>query len=134
MPSDTDRPSFQCVHFASDDEFAGVRDHAASRGGAVFELDATGVRDKDALLARVAAAMDFPEYFGGNWDAVADCLGDLSWREAPAYVLCVHGANELFAYAFEPAGEFISVWQSAAERWAGEGVPFHLVFVRSSTG
>lgn len=32
--------------------------------------------DKASFLAVVAAALHFPDYFGYNWDALADCLGD----------------------------------------------------------
>ncbi|WP_446686701.1 barstar family protein [Pseudofulvimonas gallinarii] len=27
----------------------------------------------------MAAVFRFPEWFGDNWDALADCLADLSW-------------------------------------------------------
>ncbi|WP_190133070.1 barstar family protein [Streptomyces mashuensis] len=41
------------------------------------------VHDKAAFLDRCAADLDFPSWFGHNWDALADCLTDLSWwREA----------------------------------------------------
>lgn len=49
--------------------------------GAWLRLD--GVHDKAAFLDRCARDLDFPDWFGHNWDALADCLTDLSWwREA----------------------------------------------------
>ncbi|WP_211322387.1 barstar family protein [Paracidovorax anthurii] len=38
-----------------------------------------GIGSKTELLAVLASAGHFPEYFGGNWDALEDCLRDLSW-------------------------------------------------------
>ena len=38
-----------------------------------------GVRSKIELLETLASAGNFPDYFGGNWDALQDCLRDLSW-------------------------------------------------------
>jgi hypothetical protein len=38
-----------------------------------------GTDDKELLLRLIAAALNFPGYFGFNWDALDECLGDLSW-------------------------------------------------------
>jgi Barstar (barnase inhibitor) len=38
-----------------------------------------GIRSKADLLAALASAGRFPDHFGGNWDALLDCLRDLSW-------------------------------------------------------
>ncbi|WP_327357510.1 barstar family protein [Streptomyces sp. NBC_01304] len=46
-------------------------------------LDLDGVGDKAAFMDRCARVLDLPDYFGRNWDALADCLTDLSWA-APA--------------------------------------------------
>ena len=35
------------------------------------------VREKNAFLGACASALDFPEYFGQNWDSFYDCLTDL---------------------------------------------------------
>jgi hypothetical protein len=41
-----------------------------------FEVDCAAVRNKQALMTALAAGLDFPDYFGANWDALADCLTD----------------------------------------------------------
>src|SRR5262245_6192975 len=39
----------------------------------------TGIQTKEALLRELAQRLRFPEYFGANWDALDECIGDLSW-------------------------------------------------------
>jgi hypothetical protein len=68
-----------------------------------------------------AKALGFPDWFGRNWDALHDCLGDLSWLEAPGHVLLMDG---------DAGGdELLEVLGSAAEYWAAQGKPFFAVFV-----
>lgn len=38
-----------------------------------------GIRTKTDLLKALADQGRFPDYFGDNWDALLDCLRDLSW-------------------------------------------------------
>jgi RNAse (barnase) inhibitor barstar len=47
---------------------------ARSLGYAVFEIDCDRAKSKSAVLRAIATAVDFPEYFGGNLDALLDCL------------------------------------------------------------
>jgi hypothetical protein len=84
------------------------------------------VTDKVALLRRIAAKLDFPGWFGENWDALEDCLTDLSWREAEGNILVVEGFQFLPA---EDLGVLIDVMISAAKFWAGRGKPFFAVFI-----
>lgn len=52
-------------------------------------IDCGGCADKKELHARIAAAMNFPHWYGHNLDALRDCLIDLDeahitltgWRE-----------------------------------------------------
>jgi hypothetical protein len=84
------------------------------------------VTEKTALLRRVAAKLGFPAWFGENWDALEDCLTDLSWREAQGHVLAFAGFQFLPA---DDLGVLIDVMISAAEFWAGQGKPFFAVFI-----
>jgi hypothetical protein len=40
-------------------------------------LDGAAIQNKAELLAALAVALRFPEYFGHNWDALLDCLRSL---------------------------------------------------------
>ncbi len=52
----------------------------ASRHGVVTTLiDCSGCAHKADLLERIASGLQFPDWFGHNWDALADCLDDLGW-------------------------------------------------------
>ncbi|MEU0005026.1 barstar family protein [Streptomyces sp. NPDC006314] len=45
-------------------------------------LDLDGVGDKAGLMDRVARALALPDWFGRNWDALADSLSDQTvWPE-----------------------------------------------------
>ncbi len=48
-----------------------------------------------ALFDEISAALQFPPYFGHNWDALADCLSDLRWLEGSHLILGIHDAASL---------------------------------------
>ncbi|MEU2394088.1 barstar family protein [Streptomyces sp. NPDC007369] len=52
---------------------------AEAAGWAVVRLDLDGVRTKARLMDVCAEAFGLPEWFGRNWDALADCLRDPAW-------------------------------------------------------
>jgi hypothetical protein len=79
---------------------------------------------KETLLRNFAAALRFPAWFGHNWDALEDCLGDLSWSDAPGHVLLIEGAR-----TGDEFGILLDVLRSSAESWAARGKPFLAVFV-----
>jgi hypothetical protein len=48
----------------------------------VVTLDLDGVTDKAGLMDRCASALRLPDWFGRNWDALADSLTDRTvWPE-----------------------------------------------------
>lgn len=79
---------------------------------------------KAAMLAAIADSLEFPEWFGGNWDALEDCLSDLSWRRGAAHVI-------LFSQAKpgDDLGILLDVLGAVAEFWRARGRPFFAVFI-----
>ena len=67
---------------------------AAQAGLIVFDVNLQGVKGKYSFIAALATAARFSSDFGGNWDALADALCDLSQAEAAGYVLLLRNASD----------------------------------------
>lgn len=63
-------------------------------GPEVVVLDTRGAHDKQAFLRACAQCLDFPDYFGHNWDAFADSLGEFVMRH-PQVLVAWTGASDL---------------------------------------
>jgi RNAse (barnase) inhibitor barstar len=83
------------------------------------------LKDGNALRA-ISQALRFPDWFGGNWDALEDCLGDLSWRPGDGHVLVLRNWQALTS---DDLGVLIDVLRSSAEFWQGCGKPFFAVLL-----
>ncbi|HEY0665716.1 MAG TPA: barstar family protein [Gallionella sp.] len=73
-----------------------LRIAATEANFAMFDADLKGVKGKQNLITVLAQAGGFPPEFGANWDALADALCDLSWREASGYVLLLRNVSDTF--------------------------------------
>lgn len=83
--------------------------------------------DKD-MFSVIEKAMRFPDYFGKNWDAFDECIGDLEWMPANGYFLILKGASKAFQNTPETLRKLIVSWLEAAEYWAEDKKAFHLIF------
>jgi RNAse (barnase) inhibitor barstar len=87
-------------------------------------LDVKAAKDKKALLAACAKGLALPAHFGGNWDALSDCLMDDEWATAPGYIIVVSGAREAAKACGEDFATLQEVFDEAADAWKEEGKPF----------
>jgi RNAse (barnase) inhibitor barstar len=101
-----------------------LRAAAEDRQLAMFRLNLQGVATKDDFLDAIASSLHFPDWFGRNWDALEDCLGDMSWHAAPGYVVILAHADEFRANEQDSFLLALRIFQSAAESWREDGVPF----------
>jgi len=91
---------------------------------ALWRVDIGHVHGKQDFTALLAKALAFPDWFGGNWDALEDCLGDLSWHPAPGYVLLLEHGKHFGAGHKQEFVTAIEVLDGVAEYWQGQGKPF----------
>lgn len=83
----------------------------------VWHIEFKNLRSKDSMLKAIAAALEFPAYFGHNLDALYDCLTELKLQKGHHYALYL---DEL---EHGPAGDAIhTVFADAREWWADAGV------------
>lgn len=97
---------------------------ARTLGFLFAEVDLAEVNSKEGLLTAVAEGLAFPAWFGHNWDALEDCLSDMSWSNAEGYVLILLHADSLHGRA---EGDFLTALRILADvsaTWSEEGVPF----------
>jgi len=116
------------VHFAAvETEETAIRAAAAANGLDFTAITLRDVVDKAGFLSAVATALRLPAYFGMNWDALHDCLTDLSWQPAAGYVLYLAGFRA-FAEADGVDADIANhVLQSTADFWRENEVPFFAV-------
>jgi hypothetical protein len=73
-----------------------------------------GVRSKAKLLAILADKLRFPGYFGHNWDALEECLRDLSWLAPDRQIALVH-ADLPFGAGGEHRLTYLDILAAAAQ-------------------
>jgi len=93
-------------------------------GFAVFRVSLEGVSDKDTFLAKLAQALHFPEWFGGNWDALSDCLSDLSWVEGEGYLVLLEDCETFAARAQSDFLTAADIFNTTAAVWREDGRAF----------
>jgi hypothetical protein len=99
-------------------------DSVRSAGFVLFEANIADAQGKGEVLAELARTIQAPEWFGHNWDALADALGDLSWREAPGYVLLLNGAT----FGPDDYETLNSILKATVSFWKLQGKAFWVFF------
>ncbi len=92
-----------------------------------LHVDLKKVTSKTSVLKKVAYELDFPEYFGMNWDALSDCLTDMSWRPADGYVLLFTNIQLLSENTPADMEIIREIFDSSAQYWKQKKVPFYIL-------
>ena len=108
------------------DDAREMAERAVAAGLVVYRIDIGHAHDKQDFLVHLARAMRFPASFGGNWDALADCLKDLSWAGADqvkGWVVILEKSKHFCAGHHHEFEEAMDVMAEAAEFWRTQGKP-----------
>jgi hypothetical protein len=109
-------------------------DHIAPPPGFVIkEFHGRKCRTTAGLMGEFARVLEFPTYFGKNWDAFEECVTDLQWLPAPGYLFIVTEAEQLLPDHDEEYETFLKILEESGKVWATEQdvrpeIPFHVLF------
>lgn len=73
---------------------------------------------EQGLMDEIAAALQFPDYFGENWNALHECINDLEWMPADGYLLHLCGVHRVLPDDPDGFGILLSILRDAAAAWA----------------
>ena len=93
--------------------FQSTADQVATADDLVVKIDSE-ISTRDKLFAQIAGGLQFPDYFGGNWDALDECLRNLSWV-GPKRVVIVHQA--LPQLSEDAVRTYLKILVRAVEDW-----------------
>jgi hypothetical protein len=105
-----------------------IKNAAAKTNLSLFVLDLSDVNGKASFLDTTARVMQFPPYFGHNWDALEDCLTDLSWLHADGFVLLIENCESFIHSAPVEMATARSILDEAAAFWKDKTVRFFAAF------
>ena len=110
-----------------------LRAAVTQAGFALFEAELAAVQGKGEFLAAMAQAIHAPDWFGNNWDALADALGDLSWfdvsgQPAQGYVLLLRNGGETLGLTTADHGIATEIFADTVSFWKSQGKPFWVLY------
>lgn len=97
-------------------------------GFALFEADLSAVHSKGEFLAALAQTIKAPDWFGHNWDALADVLTDLSWQPSAGYVLLLCGGDAKLGLSDTDNGIVMDILNDTVNYWKSQSKPFWVFF------
>jgi hypothetical protein len=93
-------------------------------GPACLHMNANGIRNKGEFLVMAAAALQFPDYFGGNWDAFEEVVTDVDWIGAEGYLILLSDATDFAEASRDEFDTFLEIMRDAADYWRERGKRF----------
>jgi hypothetical protein len=115
-------------------EFAWSIQQSPGRLAVVRAIRGAKSRSASDLFDEIGAALQLPDYFGENWNALSECLTDLEWLPGDAYLLVVTQSELLLDREPNELPTLLKVLEGAAHDWATaedsqeNARPFHVVF------
>lgn len=121
-----------------EDEFANLALGLAIRDPSAVVRTVRGRKSRTvaSFFNEIAAALQFPYYFGENWNALNDVLGDLEWSPGSAYLILIADADQLLADGDDEFQILMQIFTRMRVRWltpnqymprARQPTPFHVL-------
>jgi hypothetical protein len=93
-----------------------------------------------SLYQEIAAALQFPYYFGNNWNALDECIKDLEWLwlSSKAFIIGITNGELIlsqegnddrraFGVLLKETCAIFSMPYDEEKEWGRPGIPFHII-------
>ena len=93
--------------------------------------DLSGARDKAGVLREIARSFGFPAHFGGNLDALYDCITDLSpdpSAEQPGFAVVLKGLPGEPGFPADDRDALLDVFRDAADHFFDRQTAFRVFY------
>lgn len=70
------------ISFISDD-----KEISQSLDAKLIKIDCKNISTKEDLFNKFSKTLQFPSYFGKNWDAFNECFWDMEWIKAKYHII-----------------------------------------------
>jgi RNAse (barnase) inhibitor barstar len=105
---------------------------ARVRGVGVFRLDGVQMSNQAELFQEFKVKLQFPDYFGSNWNALDECLADLDWLDCSGYLVVIESGNAVLRDEEMEVREVLDkLLADISEEWSNfdSGVVFRTILV-----
>jgi hypothetical protein len=68
-------------------------------------------------MNEVSAALQFPYYFGHNWDAFSECVNDLSWLNGASFLIVFDSAQHLLPESDDDFQILLRILTETHDEW-----------------
>ncbi|MGE5339046.1 MAG: barstar family protein [Gemmatimonadota bacterium] len=105
-----------------------LRRWAGEAGQRFVHVDLSACDDRKAVLREIGRALDFPDWYGANLDALYDCLTDLAEPGAPGLVVVLDQLPRTARFDKDERTRLIDVFRDALEPFSEAGVPLRVYY------
>jgi RNAse (barnase) inhibitor barstar len=103
----------------------------------LLAVDLAGVTDKDAVMKAIAEAFGFPAHFGGNLDALYDCVTDLKPlpdADQPGFLVILRNLPDCERFGREQRNALLDVFRDAADFFYDRETAFRVFYSVEGVG
>lgn len=85
---------------------------------------------KHQVLTTIAKSFHFPKHFGKNFDALSDCLTDLTYKAGPqpGFVVVLEQLPNASKFDSNARETLLDVFRDAADFWAARKIAFRVFY------
>ncbi|MCK5876522.1 MAG: barstar family protein [Candidatus Marithrix sp.] len=95
-----------------------------------FLIDGNVITNKESFFKEFNKKLQFPEYFGDNWDGFYDCITDLSWiKEDGSYLIIYENSFNFQSNNSENWKIANGILFEAVDYWKQQNQPMIIIFL-----